>query len=66
MPVVNEQYGSDYKLHPVFDMNLPEGALGERLRKEFSKTLPNFDRLRGKPRRSGRGQERGRQSRPCP
>jgi HipA-like protein len=28
MPVVNEDYASDYKtLHPVFDMNLPEGAL---------------------------------------
>lgn len=27
--------------------------------------LPAFDRLRGKPRPSGRGQERGRQSLPC-
>jgi serine/threonine-protein kinase HipA len=45
MPVVNEQYGSEYKLHPIFDMNLPEGALSERLRKEFSKTLPHFDDL---------------------
>ena len=27
MPVVREHYASDYKtLHPVFDMNLPEGA----------------------------------------
>jgi serine/threonine-protein kinase HipA len=46
MPVVNEHYASDYKtLHPIFDMNLPEGALAERLRKEFSKVIPNFDAL---------------------
>jgi serine/threonine-protein kinase HipA len=45
MPVMPEQYASDYKLHPIFDMNLPEGALGERLRKEFSKVLPHFDDL---------------------
>ncbi len=45
MPVVNEQYGSDYKLHPIFDMNLPEGALSKRLRKKFSKILSNFDDL---------------------
>jgi serine/threonine-protein kinase HipA len=32
-------------LHPVFDMNLPEGALAERLRKEFSKVIPHFDAL---------------------
>lgn len=46
MPVVREHYASDYKtLHPVFDMNLPEGALAEHLRKEFSKVIPNFDAL---------------------
>ncbi|WP_340123716.1 type II toxin-antitoxin system HipA family toxin [Methylobacter svalbardensis] len=45
MPVVNDQYSSDYRLHPIFDMNLPEGALGDRLRKQFSKVLPNFDDL---------------------
>lgn len=46
MPVVNEHYASDYKaLHPVFDMNLPEGALHDRLRKEFSKVIPHFDAL---------------------
>ena len=45
MPVVNEQYGSEYKLHLIFDMNLPEGALSKRLRKKFCKTLPNFDDL---------------------
>jgi len=46
MPVVREHYASDYKtLHPVFDMNLPEGALAARLHKEFSKVIPNFDAL---------------------
>ena len=46
MPVVNEHYTSDYNtLHPVFDMNLPEGALSDRLRKEFSKVIPNFDSM---------------------
>ena len=34
MPVGNEHYTSDYKApHPIFDMNLPEGALADRLRK---------------------------------
>lgn len=46
MPVVNEHYASDYKtLHPIFDMNLPEGALAERLKKKFSKVIANFDDL---------------------
>lgn len=46
MPMVNEHYTSDYKtLHPIFDMNLPEGALADRLRKEFSKVVPNLDAL---------------------
>lgn len=46
MPIVNEHYTSDYTtLHPIFDMNLPEGALADRLRKEFSKVIANFDAL---------------------
>jgi serine/threonine-protein kinase HipA len=46
MPVTREHYISDHKaLHPIFDMNLPEGALADRLRKEFSKVIPNFDAL---------------------
>jgi serine/threonine-protein kinase HipA len=46
MPVVNENYASEYKtLHPIFDMNLPEGALADRLRREFSKVIANFDAL---------------------
>lgn len=46
MPVVREHYASANKsLHPIFDMNLPEGALADRLRQEFSKVIPNFDAL---------------------
>jgi serine/threonine-protein kinase HipA len=46
MPVVREHYASANKsLHPIFDMNLPEGALAERLRLEFSKVIPRFDAL---------------------
>jgi serine/threonine-protein kinase HipA len=46
MPVAAEQYMSEAKsLHPIFDMNLPEGALADRLRREFSKTIPNFDSM---------------------
>ena len=46
MPVTRAHYPSATKaLHPVFDMNLPEGALADRLRKEFSKVIPNFDAL---------------------
>lgn len=32
-------------LHPIFDMNLPEGALAKRLRRTFSKLVPDFDAL---------------------
>ena len=46
MPVVREHYASATQaLHPVFDMNLPEGALAERLRRTFSKLVPDFDAL---------------------
>lgn len=46
MPVVREHCASANKsLHPIFDMNLPEGALADRLRQEFSKVIPNFDAL---------------------
>ncbi len=46
MPVVNEHYASNYKaLHPIFDMNLPEGALHDRLRQAFNKVIPHFDAL---------------------
>lgn len=46
MPVVREHYASATQaLHPIFDMNLPEGALAERLRRTFSKLVPDFDAL---------------------
>jgi serine/threonine-protein kinase HipA len=46
MPVVREHYASTHKsLHPIFDMNLPEGALADRLRQAFSKVIPRFDAL---------------------
>jgi serine/threonine protein kinase HipA of HipAB toxin-antitoxin module len=32
-------------LMPIFEMNLPEGALLERLRMQFAKIIPNFDSL---------------------
>ena len=45
MPVVPDQYDSMGSVHPVFEMNLPEGALLERLRLMFAKTVPDFDAL---------------------
>ena len=44
MPKQFEQF-EYYGLHPIFDMNIPEGALFERLRKNLSKALPKFDDL---------------------
>jgi serine/threonine-protein kinase HipA len=43
MPVVRDQYDSMNGLLPIFEMNLPEGALLERLRMQFAKLIPNFD-----------------------
>jgi serine/threonine-protein kinase HipA len=45
MPVVRDQYPSMNGLLPIFEMNLPEGALLERLRQQFAKVIPNFDSL---------------------
>lgn len=45
MPVRADQYDSMASLLPIFEMNLPEGALRERLRLQFAKTLPAFDDL---------------------
>jgi serine/threonine-protein kinase HipA len=45
MPVVRDQYDSMNGLLPIFEMNLPEGALLERLRMQFAKLIPNFDNL---------------------
>jgi serine/threonine-protein kinase HipA len=46
MPVIADQYDSMGALHPIFEMNLPEGALLERLRLSFAKTVPDFDDLK--------------------
>jgi serine/threonine-protein kinase HipA len=45
MPVVRDQYDSMTGLLPIFEMNLPEGALLERLRIQFAKLIPHFDSL---------------------
>ena len=45
MPVMPDQYDSMMALHPVFEMNLPEGALRERLTLMFAKLRPGFDDL---------------------
>jgi serine/threonine-protein kinase HipA len=45
MPVRADQYDSMAGLLPIFEMNLPEGALRERLRLQFAKAIPEFDDL---------------------
>ncbi|MET0496922.1 MAG: type II toxin-antitoxin system HipA family toxin [Steroidobacteraceae bacterium] len=45
MPVRVDQYDAMGGLLPIFEMNLPEGALKERLRLQFAKTIPEFDDL---------------------
>lgn len=45
MPIMRDSYDSMGGLLPIFDMNLPEGALREELRKNFSKTIRDFDDL---------------------
>jgi serine/threonine-protein kinase HipA len=45
MPVVRDQYDSMNTVHPIFEMNLPEGALLDKLRMRFAKLIPNFDDL---------------------
>lgn len=45
MPVVSDQYDSMGTVHPVFEMNMPEGALLEKLRLMFAKTVPMLDDL---------------------
>jgi serine/threonine-protein kinase HipA len=40
MPVRSDQYDSMGGLLPLFEMNLPEGALRERLRLQFAKAIP--------------------------
>ncbi len=45
MPPRADQYDSMSGLLPVFEMNLPEGGLKERLRNQFAKAIPGFDDL---------------------
>lgn len=45
MPVRLDPYDASGGLLPVFEMNLPEGALRERLQLRFAKTIPEFDDL---------------------
>jgi serine/threonine-protein kinase HipA len=45
MPVVRDQYDSMNTVLPIFEMNLPEGALLEKLRLRFAKAIPHFDDL---------------------
>jgi serine/threonine-protein kinase HipA len=41
-PYLTSAYGT---IHPVFDMNIPEGYLYEKLQEMFSKVLPAVDKL---------------------
>jgi serine/threonine-protein kinase HipA len=43
MPVRLPSWDVQYGLHPIFEMNLPEGALRERLRLAFAKATGTFD-----------------------
>lgn len=45
MPVRADQYDASGGLLPIFEMNLPEGALRERLQLRFAKVIPEFDDL---------------------
>lgn len=45
MPVRLASWDSDFGLAPIFEMNLPEGALRERLRMAFAKATGTFNDL---------------------
>lgn len=45
MPVRLASWGQGWGLHPIFEMNLPEGVLRERLRLNFAKAVGTFDDL---------------------
>jgi serine/threonine-protein kinase HipA len=45
MDVGPDRFDSMGGLLPIFEMNLPEGLLKERLRKDFAKAIPHFDDL---------------------
>ncbi len=43
MPVRTASWNADYGLAPIFEMNLPEGALRELLMRRFAKAVGRFD-----------------------
>lgn len=43
MPVRVQSWDAKHNLLPIFEMNLPEGALRERLTRQFSKATGTFD-----------------------
>jgi len=43
MPVRTASWNNDFRLAPIFEMNLPEGALREHLRLRFAKAIGTFD-----------------------
>lgn len=45
MPVIPDEYDSMGFLHPIFEMNLPEGTLRQKLELMFSKAVKDFDAL---------------------
>jgi serine/threonine-protein kinase HipA len=45
MPVRLPSWNVSYGLHPIFEMNLPEGALREQIRLAFAKAIGAFDDL---------------------
>src|SRR5271154_259988 len=45
MPLRLESWSVPFGLLPVFEMNLPEGALRERLRLAFAKATGSFDEI---------------------
>src|ERR1700677_2798131 len=45
MPVRLESWSVPFGLLPIFEMNLPEGVLRERLRLAFAKATGTFDEL---------------------
>jgi len=45
MPVRLASWNTSYSVAPIFEMNLPEGALRERLRLAFAKATGTFDDL---------------------
>jgi serine/threonine-protein kinase HipA len=43
MPVRVASWDVEFGLHPIFEMNMPEGVLREQLRNSFAKALGTFD-----------------------